>query len=122
MSNGRFVVEKPKQLVPKLKNVKPFGSTILVEMLNGDEVLSTKLYVNKDVSVGAPQAYVLALGPKLNADEVGIKVGDRVMLQGSYVPVPKFDDSSRQRGIVELHGVKAILEEEKEEAALDDEE
>jgi hypothetical protein len=35
------------------------------------------------------------------------------LLQESYVPVPKFDDNARRRGLVELHGVKAVLEEAK---------
>lgn len=112
MSNPRFASEIVESQVPKLKAVKPFGSTILVEMLNADEALGTKIYVNKDAQVGAPQAYVLALGPKLASEDVGLKVGDRVMLQGSYVPIPNFDGNKRQRGVVELHNVKAVLVEE----------
>jgi co-chaperonin GroES (HSP10) len=121
MSSSRFVLESDNTevpQVPKLKAVKPFGSTILVEMLNADEALGTKIIVNKDVSVGAPQAYVLALGSKLVPGDVDLKVGDRVMLQGSYVPIPNFDKNRRQRGIVELHNVKAVLE---EDAVLDEE-
>lgn len=115
--SSRFIIdpsgrneETPVVAVPKVKSVHPFGSTILVEMLNANEALGTKLTVKDTANVGAPQAYVLELGPKLDA-EAGIKVGDRVMLQGTYVPVPKLPGDTRNRGVVELHNVKAILEE-----------
>lgn len=94
--------------VSKVKSVSPFGSTILVEMLNANEALGTTLTVKDTANVGAPQAYVIALGSKLGAD-CGIKVGDRVLLQGTYVPVPKLPSETRNRGIVELHNIKALL-------------
>lgn len=100
--------------VPKLSGVRPFGMTILVELLNPDEALGTNLHVGKSAEVGAPQAYVLALGPKVD-EAFGVKVGDRVMLQGSgFVPVPNYDRSPRQRGIAEVHHIKAIMVEDKE--------
>lgn len=97
---------------PKIKEVKPFGSSILVEMLNADEALSTKIILKKDSNVGAPQGYVLALGPSLPPD-VPLNIGDRVLLQGTFVPVPSFDDNERMRGVVELHNIKAIFVEDK---------
>lgn len=103
--------ETLKSNTPKIKAVKPFGSTILVEMLNAEEALGTSLALAKGTAVGAPQAYVLAFGPSVNP-ECGVKVGDRVMLQGTYVPVPNYDHSERQKGVVELHNIKAIFEEE----------
>jgi hypothetical protein len=115
MASERFIVEQSAvetRVVPKIKSVRPFGSTILVEMLNADEALGTRMYIKQDASVsGAPQAYILAFGPKLNSEEAGLKVGDRVMLQGTFVPVPKYDNSTRNRGIVEIHNVKAVFEE-----------
>ena len=114
MSNARFIIdpsgEPPVVPVPKVKNVHPFGSTILVEMLNANEILGTKLTVKDTANVGAPQAYVIEVGPKLDKD-AGVKAGDRVLLQGTYVPVPKLAGDTRSRGIVELHNVKAVLEE-----------
>ena len=124
MSNSRFLVDNAVEtpVVPKLKGIKPFGSTILVEMLTAKEALGTKFYVGKDAeTAGALQAYILAFGPKLNADDAGLKVGDRVMLQGKYVPVPKYDNSHRLKGIVELHEVKAVLEEATPEATPEEE-
>lgn len=101
--------------VPKLKSVTPAGSSILVEMLNADEALGTTLYVKNDSNVGAPQGYILAFGPSVKPEELHLKVGDRVLLQGTFVPVPNFDDNKRQRGLVEVHNVKAVFEEVREE-------
>lgn len=111
----KLVIEGPNgeslSHVPSIKAVKPCGSCILVEMLNPDEALGTKLYVKDDADCGAPQAYIVALGPKLETDLV--KVGDRVLLQGTYVPVMNYDGHHRKRGVVEIHNIKAILEENK---------
>ena len=97
--------------VGKVKNVKPFGSTVLIENLNPQEILGTDLYVGEETQTGsAPQAIVLALGPKLE-ENCGVKIGDRVIVQGSYVPVPNYKQSDRKLGIIELHNIKAILEE-----------
>ena len=105
---------KAKQ-VPNLKSVKPYGRTILVELLNPDEALGTNLHVGKGADAGAPQAYVLALGTDLKAEDVNFNIGDRVMLQGSgFVPVPNYDHSPRQRGIAEVHHIKAVMIEDKE--------
>lgn len=100
--------------VIKVKEFKPYGRTIMVELLNEEEVLGTNLHVGKGASVGAPQAYVLALGNDLKEEETFIKVGDRVMLQGNgFVPVPAYDGSKRQKGIAELHHIKAVIIEDK---------
>jgi hypothetical protein len=95
-----------------IKDIKPATSTLLVEMLNPAEALGTKLALGEDATdVGAPQAYVVAVGPLLSKD-CGIKIGDRVLLQGNYIPAPNFDNNTRRRGIVELHAIKAVLVEE----------
>lgn len=101
--------------VPKIKSVQPYGRTLLVELLNPDEALGTNLHVGKGADAGAPQAYVLAIGVDLNPEEVHINVGDRVMLQGNgFVPVPNYDRNLRQRGIAEIHHIKAVMLEDKE--------
>lgn len=113
MSTSRIIVDSNGQevtSVPKVIDIVPFGSTILVEILNAKEALGTLIEVNKDAKVGAPQGYVLALGPKLDP-ECGIKVGDRVMMQGTFVPVPDWDHSPRQKGILEIHNIKALIKE-----------
>jgi hypothetical protein len=111
---SRFLIEtedEPTPRVPRIVGVRPYGSTVLVEMLTAEESLGTHIHVKKDAQVGAPQAYVRDLGPLLDPSLVKLKPGDRVMLQGSYVPVPNFDRSERARGIVELHNIKAVFEE-----------
>lgn len=112
MKQKMILPEGAAVTTPTVKSVRPFGSSILVEMLNADEALGTKLYVKETTDVGAPQGYVLGIGPKLSADDIGVKIGDRVLLQGTYVPVPNFDGHKRARGIVEVHNIKAVLSEE----------
>lgn len=98
--------------VKTIVGVKPTLSQILVERLNAAEVMGTILTVNDNSDYGAPQGYVLALGPSVKADECGIHVGDRVLITGTYVPVPNFDGSARERGLLELHNIKAVLVED----------
>lgn len=95
----------------KIVGVRPTHSLILVEHLTAADVNQSQLIVNDNADYGAPQAYILALGPSVT-DGAGLKVGDRVLLQGNYVPVPNFDRSRRERGLVEMHNIKAVLEEE----------
>ena len=108
-----IVLEQPgeKKAVGKIKSVHPFGSTVLVENLSPGETMDTTIYVSdKTETNGAPQAYVIELGPKLTA-ECGIAVGDRVVVQGNYVPVVNVENNGRTRGIVELHNIKAVIKE-----------
>jgi hypothetical protein len=103
----------PASSAKQIVDVKPSGSSLLVEMLNNDELLGTNLYVGEKTDVGCPQGYVRAFGPKLTAADAGFEVGSRVVLQGSYVPVPNVQGgSNRKKGIVELHNIKAVLVEE----------
>lgn len=95
----------------KIVGVKPTLSLILVEKLRATDVANSVLIVNDDADYGAPQGYVLALGPSV-PEGAGIKVGDRVLLQGNYVPVPNYDRSERERGLVEMHNIKAVFTEE----------
>jgi len=99
--------------VPKVVDVEPLGSQILVEILQPQEALNSNLQFAEGVQIGAPQAYVLKTGPSL-VKELGIKKGDRVLLQGSYVPLPKLTgEEKRDRALVEPHTIKALLVEEK---------
>jgi len=96
----------------KVVDVQPFGSTILIENLNPQEMLGTELFVEENTKTGmAPQAYIVALGPKVDPN-VGLKVGDRVIVQGSFVPVPNVKNDERTRGIIEIHNIKALIREE----------
>lgn len=109
------IENEEKQLPPPslIQAIHPFGSTVLVEMLTKQESVGTKLWIREDSDVGAEQGYVLELGPSLKPEECRLKVGDRVILQGTYVPIMNYDQHPRKRGIVELHNIKAIIEEAK---------
>lgn len=97
--------------VPKVKDVHPFGSTILIENLSAKEQMGTDLLIDESANIGqTPQAYILALGPKLDPG-CGLKVGDRIVVQGSFVPMPNVSGNGRVRGTIELHNVKAVIEE-----------
>lgn len=97
--------------VKKIESVEPFGSQIMIEMLTPQELLGTTLEVKEDAKLkDAPQAYVLKIGPKLPED-IGLKVGQRILFSGGFIPVPNCDGNHRQPGLIEYHTVKAILAE-----------
>lgn len=97
--------------VPKVIGVVPTGSSILVELLTDQELTSSNILVKGSSVDGPPQAYVVAVGSSL-CKECEVKVGDRVVLSGNGTFVPKYDESLRTRLIVEVHNVKAIVQEE----------
>jgi hypothetical protein len=104
--------------VPSVTGVKPCGTQVLVEILTSQEALGTKLVVSETASVsGAPQGYVLAVGPKVSSD-LGFQVGDRVTLHGNFTPLPegqKFNKKNPDRPwiLVEPHQIKAVFIEER---------
>lgn len=93
----------------KIKNVKAAAYGILVEMLSEKELVSTALILSH-TERDSNQGYILHVGPLVDK-KAGLKEGQRVILQGKYNPVPNPTDSSRQWGIVQLHDIKAVLEE-----------
>jgi hypothetical protein len=103
-----------KKIIPSIKDVKPVGTQILIELLTPNELLNTSLHLGSDdgkaVSIdGAPQAYVLKVGPKVDP-AWGISEGDRVVVSGSHTPLPEAaSKNGRMVGCVEPHAVKAIL-------------
>lgn len=103
--------------VPSVVGVNPCGSQVLVELLTAQEALGTVLHIDSAASVnGAPQGYVLALGPRVPED-MGFKTGDRVTLHGNYTPLPegqKFSRKNPQRPwiLIEPHQIKAVFVEE----------
>jgi hypothetical protein len=97
--------------IRKVTDIKAVGSTILVEMLSPEEAAGSHL-VNTGKST---QARIVDIGPALNVVEgkYGFKVGSRVLLQGTFVPVPKFPNGDqRELGIVDAHMIKCVFEEE----------
>jgi hypothetical protein len=105
--------------VPKVVGIKPCGTSVLVELLNTEEILGTNLEIVTQAGAapeasidGAPQAYVLEVGPRVEK-EWGFKKGDRVMFSGMLTPAPSYDKSKRARGTLDPHSIKAILKEAK---------
>jgi hypothetical protein len=95
--------------IPSVVDVKPVGTQVLVEVLSKQEALGTELHIADDAKInGAPQGYVRTLGPLVKTD-YGIKAGDRVVLSGSFTPLPEMRNSHRAWILVEPHQIKAIL-------------
>lgn len=98
----------------KIINCKPVGNFILIEHLTAQEAIGTKLLVGA-AKVDVPQAVILDIGPNVELERFGFKVGDRVIVQGSFVPVPMYGGGERERGLVDPHAIKGIVIEEEEE-------
>lgn len=108
--------EAPPPL-PKIKSVTPFGSKILVETLRDDEIMGTNLFVGAGKGTGggdgAPQAIIVKLGPKVDAD-AGLKEGQRVYWtgKGTLVEDPS-TTKGRSRALLEIANILAVIEEDK---------
>ena len=119
MSNGILGADgsTAARPVPSVVGVNPCGSQVLVELLTAQEALGTILQIDSTASVnGAPQGYVVKLGPKV-ASDWGFKVGDRVTLHGNYTPLPegqKFQRKNPDRPwiLIEPIQIKAVFVEE----------
>ena len=106
-ANGETAV----QALPKIKSIHPFGSKILVDCLRADEILGTRLAgVEKSELDGAPQAYIVEIGPSLS-DEAGLKVGQRVYWTGKGTPVEDPRQPSRIRALLEISNIIAVIKE-----------
>lgn len=100
-----------KRKAHKIVGARASGTQVLVEMLTDQESIGTKLTVGKSTGV-PPQAFILDIGPANAQTNWGFEVGDRVLLQGNYVPVPSFGDNERDLGMVEPTAIKCILMED----------
>jgi hypothetical protein len=96
--------------------VRPTGNNVLVEILTEQEVMGTRLTVNtRQRQPGrdeAFQAYVLAVGPSVKKNDWGFDVGDRVVLSGMAVPLPKYGPNpqeARDRVMVEPHTIRGVV-------------
>jgi len=92
---------------PKIKQIVPVGNQVLVERLKASEINPSSVLLST-ADEDSNQAYVLALGPQVSK-EYGIKVGDRVYLQGSFVPAVGLDDDVRQKNLIYADMIKAVL-------------
>lgn len=96
----------------KIVGAKATGQNLLVELLTTNEVMQTTLTLGEKTKVDVPQAYIIDIGPSVDKEKVGVNVGDRIILSGGFVPLPKALDSDRQKGIIDCWSVKAVLKEE----------
>lgn len=100
--------------VPSVVGINPCGTQVLVELLTAQEALGTVLQIDSSASVnGAPQGYVMALGPKVPSD-LGFEKGNRVTLHGNYTPLPESQNLDRKNThrpliLVEPHQIKAVF-------------
>lgn len=100
--------------IPTVSHAVPTGNQVLVELLTPNEILGTNLHLGENTKSvnGAPQAYVLATGPAIK--DWGVQVGDRVVLSGSFTPLPEVvSKNGRAQGCVDPHMIKAVLVENK---------
>ena len=88
---------------------KPCGSQVLLELLTVQEMMGTSLYLKNSKQHTEYQAVVKALGPNLDPAVYGFKVGDRVLLSGTGVPVPNFDNNDREKILMEPYCIKGVL-------------
>ena len=99
--------------VPKIKDVKPCGSQVLVEILTPQEMMGTDLTVTDKIDLKVPlQGYFRSAGPSFKPDDWGYKVGDRVLISGTGVMALSYDDCPRDRFFMEPHAIKSVLVEE----------
>lgn len=99
----------------KVTDCTPVGYAVLVELLSKQEAMGTRIHVSEESKgVGAPQGYILKLGPFVKEEkDYNFNVGDRVLLAGNFTPVPECpSESGRACALVEPHTIKAVLGEE----------
>lgn len=100
-------------VVPKIKGVQPCGSQVLIEMLTVQELAGTSLAISDKTDLKVPmQGYVRAVGPAFKPNDWGFNVGDRVLVSGSGVLSPNYDNCHRDRFFMEPHAIRSVLTEE----------
>ena len=112
LANGQTVASQKK-----IGSVKPLGSQVLIELLTYDEQHPQEgaLITNANKKFGKDEArhgWVRAIGPCVKDTDWTFKVGDRVLINGSGTPVPKFvGHNDREWVLLEPYTLKAVLEE-----------
>lgn len=93
----------------KVTDVRAIGTTILLEMLSPEEAAGSHLATTGK----SQQGRILDIGPSIETDKWGFKIGQRVLLQGSFVPVPRFPNGDqRELVVVDPHMIKCSFVEE----------
>lgn len=112
MEDTMIIGAEPKR-VPQVINVKPVGSQVLIEILTVQELANTIISIDQKTDLKVPlQGYVKAAGPGFKSAEWGFDVGNRVLISGSGVQAPNYDNCHRDRFFMEPHAVKSVLIEE----------
>lgn len=93
----------------KVTDVKAVGTTILLEMLSPEEAAGSHLAT----SGKSQQGRIIDVGPSIETDKWGFQKGQRVLLQGTFVPVPRFPGGDeRELVVVDPHMIKCAFVEE----------
>jgi hypothetical protein len=96
--------------VPKIKSVRPCGAQVLIEFLTSQEMLGTTLSVGEKIDLKVPmQGYVRAVGPNFKSSDYGFDIGERVTVSGAGIHVPNWDNSHRDRFLMEPSSVKGVI-------------
>ena len=96
----------------KVKDVKPCGSQVLVEVFTPQELLSGVIQVTEKTDLKEPlQGIIRAVGPNFQTQHYGFDVGDRVLISGTGVMAPNYDESERDRFLMDPHSIKCVLTE-----------
>lgn len=92
----------------KISSAQAVGTSILVELLTEQEASGSALIMSQEPS---KQAYVRDIGTLVaNAEkDCGLRVGMRVVLNGTYYPLPIKSKEGRTLGVVDLHNIRAVL-------------
>ena len=79
----------------RIVGAKPTGALVLVEILEAQEALGTRLSVGKNSMGDCPQAYVLDMGPNVEKDKWGFDIGDGFFYRVVVQPVAQLGWTKR---------------------------
>lgn len=104
--------ERNYEALPPVKSVRPFGSKILVEVPNDEELVgdSKVITAGRTKSDLAPQGIIIAVGPTVDPS-TGLHEGQRVYWtgRGTAVEDPR-TRKGRTRALLELSNILAVID------------
>lgn len=112
ISSTPIIGSKTFEPVPEITGVKPCGAQVLIEILTVQELANTSLSISDKTDLKVPlQGYIRDAGPSFKSEDWGFKVGDRVLISGSGVIAPNYNNSHRDSFFMEAHAIKCVLSE-----------
>lgn len=109
-TSSELTVSSEPKPVGIVINAKPAGSQVLVEILTPQEMAGTTLLITEKADMKVPlQGYIRAIGPSCRSGDFGFQVNDRVLISGTGVKAPNYDNSHRDRYFMEPHAIKSVL-------------